>query len=309
MCAVRHWAFTLNNFGDVDVAIISDLSVRADILVCVAARERGEGGTPHIQGHLGFQTPRRLPAVRILLPRAHWTQARSVDHSIEYCRKDGDMIIDIDKRTPGKRTDLSQLVEALESGGLPEAKRVCPEVLIRYPAGAKLLVSLQDCPARDDFRVMCFIGPAGCGKSLAARTYNPYTWTRGDWFDGYNGESTILLDDFLGSHSGLSLSLFLRLADRGALRLPCKGGFIVAKHSLLVITANSPPMCWYPEANVGAIERRTINDLGTLYMHPTPFPTAAVQNTHMPDSVPASGPAQSESHQAGSQDTPTPRTA
>lgn len=278
--AVRHWAFTFNGYGEVDERLVREMSLRPSILVLVCGRERGESGNAHLQGHLGLSAPSRLAAVRLLLPRAHWTPARDVERSIVYCRKGGDMVVDVDKRKPGRRTDIEGLVAALEEGGLPQAKRECPQVLIRYPAGAKLLVSLQDCPDRDDFRVICFIGPAGCGKSRAARTYNPYTWTSGaDWFDGYSGENTILLDDFLGSDSGLSLGLFLRIADRGKLRLPVKGGFIVARHTTLVITANTSPIGWYPKANVGAIARRTYEDMGTTYTHPTPFPMASTEDT------------------------------
>lgn len=273
--AIRHWAFTLNNYGSVDIELLRTLSETDTVQVMVVGREVGESGTPHLQGHIGFSAPRRMSAVRALFAgrNPHLEPARDVEASIRYCRKSGDVAIDIDKRSPGRRTDIERLICALDEGGLMQARQDCPQVLIRYPAGAKLLCSLADCPDRNDFRVLCFIGPAGCGKSMAARTYSPYSWTSGgDWFDGYNGEATILLDDFQGDKSGLTLGLFLRLADRGQLRLPIKGSMVVARHTTLIITSNNAPHTWYPMAHMDAIDRRTWRDLGTTYTHPQEYP-------------------------------------
>jgi len=296
MSSHRSFCFTLNNPDDRDKSAcgpIADLSTVKDF---IAAIERGESGTEHIQGAITFSDPKRFDAVvRFFQGKFHHAPhlevARNVDKAFEYCRKDGNIIVD--KQSPrrqGQRTDLQALREALDKGGLCEAKRVCPTELIKYPYGCKLYMSILSPIDRSNFRVLCFIGPAGTGKSTAAMSYNPYLWSNaGQWFDGYAGEQTILLDDFSGDSNEKSITyhFFCRLADRYPLQLPIKGGFVHACHTTLIITSNTEPESWYIRGDVGAVQRRTRHDIGTCYYtnYPMADPTKCSQSAEAAPSL------------------------
>lgn len=75
------------------------------------------------------------------------------------------------------------------------------------------------------------------------------------FFDGYEGQSTLVLDDFIGGH--VPRNMLLRLLDKYALRLPIKGSSRIAKYSRVFITSNYWPSAWYKDRdNLWAIQRR-----------------------------------------------------
>lgn len=47
--------------------------------------ERGENGTPHIQGFIHYKNAVALSTLKSWNPRIHWEQARSIVNSVKYC--------------------------------------------------------------------------------------------------------------------------------------------------------------------------------------------------------------------------------
>jgi len=70
------------------------------------------------------------------------------------------------------------------------------------------------------------------------------------WWDGYEGETTIILNDFYG---GLPYNKLLDLLDGYQMRLPIKGGFTYANWNKVLITSNKPPEQWYGNLFQGEI--------------------------------------------------------
>jgi hypothetical protein len=66
------------------------------------------------------------------------------------------------------------------------------------------------------------------------------------WFDGYEGEGTLVLDEF---RCQIKCSKMLRILDGHQLRLDTKGGHTHANWTNVVITTNFPPEEWYPGLN------------------------------------------------------------
>lgn len=73
------------------------------------------------------------------------------------------------------------------------------------------------------------------------------------WFDGYDNEKTLLLDDFYGN---IKYSKLLRLLDGYAQRLEIKGGFVYKNWDKIYITSNQPPNEWYTFGYTKALKRR-----------------------------------------------------
>lgn len=79
------------------------------------------------------------------------------------------------------------------------------------------------------------------------------------WFDGYDGQKTLILDDFYG---GIKYSRLLRLLDGHQFRCPIKGSFTYAQWTKVIITSNKPPEEWYSFGLTPALERRLTNIKG-----------------------------------------------
>lgn len=106
-------------------------------------------------------------------------------------------------------------------------------------------------PARDfKTEVRVYYGKSGVGKSRRA-TYeagaNAYRKPRGEWWDGYDGSSNVIIDDFYG---WLAFDELLRCLDRYSHRVPIKGGFVNFAPKLVIITSNVEPREWYSSEKI-----------------------------------------------------------
>lgn len=101
-------------------------------------------------------------------------------------------------------------------------------------------------------------GDTGSGKTRAAYEFDPDLWmvphSDGQlWFDGYVGQSTILIDDFYG---WIKYGFLLRLLDGYKFDLQIKGGFTRKMWKTVIITSNKPPEEWYQQGVTPALRRR-----------------------------------------------------
>ncbi len=86
----RNWCFTWNNYNSVQNKSVAQCLGVFTRLSCeyVFQEERGEKGTPHLQGYIGFKNARSI-SFQELLPKAiHWEKCRSRSDSIAYCSKE-----------------------------------------------------------------------------------------------------------------------------------------------------------------------------------------------------------------------------
>jgi len=63
------------------------------------------------------------------------------------------------------------------------------------------------------------------------------------WFDDYDGEGVLLIDDFYG---WIPYNVMLSITEGYQLRLEVKGTFTYAKWTKIYITSNVAPPFWYP---------------------------------------------------------------
>lgn len=134
MSRAKHWCFTLNNYTQDDIDRIAENASFFEYLVY--GREVGESGTPHLQGFVSFPSRVRLNYCVEKVGQAHFSVARNVDHSIQYCKKDGDFI-EYGERPVGKgsRNDLESFKQAVLSGVLDmkELRLQFSDICARYP--------------------------------------------------------------------------------------------------------------------------------------------------------------------------------
>lgn len=148
--AVRAAVFTWNN---PDTTELPELDAARYV---VWQLERGESGTPHIQGYVEFTKPVKLGGMKKWLPKAHFEERRGTrEQARDYCMKedtrvDGPWERGTFETQQGRRSDLAAAVEAVKRGGIQAAIRDTPEVYIKYARNLHMYAEAIEQPPRDD---------------------------------------------------------------------------------------------------------------------------------------------------------------
>ncbi|AJP36443.1 replication-associated protein [Avon-Heathcote Estuary associated circular virus 18] len=110
-------------------------------------------------------------------------------------------------------------------------------------------------PRNHEVNVIVIQGPTGTGKSKwCLDNYpNAYWKQRSNWWDGYSGHDTVIIDEFYG---WLPFDLLLRVCDRYPLLVESKGGQIQFVAKTIIITSNSVPSSWYRNSYFDSFVRR-----------------------------------------------------
>lgn len=134
MSRAKHWCFTLNNYTQENVDRIIDNTASFDFLIF--GREIGDSGTPHLQGFVSFPNRVRRNVCVDKIGQAHFTVARDINKSIEYCKKDGDYLeFGTRPSNSGTRSDLEGFKEAVRNGcrDMKSLRETFSEVVAKYP--------------------------------------------------------------------------------------------------------------------------------------------------------------------------------
>jgi len=243
--------FTLNNYSSVDVP----RHVFENPKYLIWQAERGANNTPHLQGYVLFNAPKRFSTVKKFLPSAHWEPRNGThEQARDYCSKeethiDGPWTVG-DEPAQGTRTDLLSLKRSVDEGASTlQLWESHFQPMLKYHKGIDRYMELKSQVRTEKSFVVVITGPTGTGKSHQANLFPniyslPHPGTKGGqiWFDGYDRHQTLLIDEFYG---WIPYDLLLRILDRYALKLPIKGGFVNFNPKWIVITSNRPPSEWY----------------------------------------------------------------
>lgn len=252
----KSWVYTLNGYNDDDIAQLNALTVHAHR----CCKEIGDTGNHHLQGSITFVRAYRLSQLKKINGRIHWEQSKTVDAE-NYCTK-GEIIIDVNNRKQGKRTDIEDVKEEIKAGKrMNEIADKRPDIYIKYAKGLQMLKKeLQ--PRITDFvhtDVTVIVGQPGSGKTrkvheLEKDLYNVMEPINGNlWFDGYEGQEAILLDDFYG---WIKYHTLLQILDGYPMQLPVKGATVWKNWRRVYITSNKPFTEWYKRDECDALRRR-----------------------------------------------------
>lgn len=97
----RKWCFTINNYDEKENDTITQLLSDGKYVV---GEEKGEAGTPHLQGYVEYTSARTFASMKKLLPRAHIEKAKgNTKQNYDYCTKEGKFKTNMDFRTPTEK--------------------------------------------------------------------------------------------------------------------------------------------------------------------------------------------------------------
>jgi len=240
----RDWVLTFNNYSEKDYGILIN---SLDSTYFVLGREVGVKGTQHIQGYCHFKRALSLDDLKGDYDnRIHWEIMKgSPSEASTYCKKEGQFDEYGVIPSQGKRNDIKRVKELINEGkGMVE---ICEEVN-SYQAmkcGELILKYQKKKPIVKNVIWIC--GPSGTGKSEMAWNMLPNAYCfgeTGDFWDGYDGEPDVIIDDYrMGT---ISFRLLLRILDPYPCRVPTKGGSRQLAAQNIIITAPNPPEYYIP---------------------------------------------------------------
>lgn len=194
----------------------------------------------HYQGFVIFKRTHRIPSAKRILcggDGVHLEPRRGTrQQAVDYCRKDGDVV------EWGEFEPLTH--DQLFKQDLNFLKENYPAFFCRYYKGLALLKSTNTVKWRN-VEVHIIWGEPGTFKTRQVMEMDdvykldpPYTW-----WDGYFGESILLIDDY--KKGAINRGMLLNICDGYKLRLETKGGHVWAAWTKVYITSNYDPKDWY----------------------------------------------------------------
>lgn len=218
----RLWCFTNFNL-DFDYKSIFDNKKNHILYIAYGDEICPETKRPHHQGWIYFASDKESKkVVGKLLGNANCRPCNgSIQHQEDYCSKEKGHYTELgicpDKQ--GARTDLEAVRNEIING-LISVDDIALERPSLYHQYGRTLTKLEDIALRKKWRNwmtegIWYYGETGCGKSEKAfENYNPlthYKYTE-EWWDGYTGQETLIIDELRGDT--IRFRELLALADK-----------------------------------------------------------------------------------------------
>lgn len=228
-----------------------------------------ETGKYHLQGYLEINKNQRMTGMKKLLFKStRWAIAKgTADENITYCTKSKDddgkivraegcepiMFGTPGKSSQGKRNDLNEIKSMIDSGAQNrELWDAHFGTMARCFRGMSEYKKVSRKTNRGQPTITVLWGQSGTGKSVGARAMahpddDDVFWltqpnSNRVWWDGYDGQKTVVIDEFYG---WIPYSQLLRMLDYGPMRVETKGGSEPLCATNFIFTSNTPPQDWY----------------------------------------------------------------
>lgn len=260
----RSWTFTLNNWKTEDETTLKELATR---YIIYGKEVAPETGTPHIQGYFVFDNSKKLSQLKAQLgSRYHFEVAKgTAEQNRVYCSKDGDIYeagtIPLTPKQCGEN-EKARWETAWQLAKEGRIEEIDPSIRLRYLRTLRMVKPLYgSVPVTTDGLLTheWICGRSGIGKSKRARDENPgaYIKDKDKWWDGYNGESAVIVDDI--DKYDVKMSYNLKMwGDRYPFQAETKGGMSLIRPSKVVITSqyHYRDIWSNDEITLDALERR-----------------------------------------------------
>jgi len=235
-------------------------------------------GRAHYQCYLQLKRKSKHTAFRKLLSLPadayHAEIARGTpEEGRKYCSKEAtrapgaEPVILGELSTQGQRNDLALVATAIKAGASKrQIAELYPTTYMRYHRGIGSLLDVTDKQRDRSYpnTVWLIEGDAGSGKTTKAinelesrfgdRWYKKDATTK--WWDGYDGQPGVLIDDFNGAWP---IEYLLAVLHEHPERVETKGSHSNLKAKFIIITSNKHYAEWYLTADLkhkSALARR-----------------------------------------------------
>jgi len=281
----KHWAgCTLNNPTEEDAALIVKMRELCDYYVF--GKETGTNGTEHLQFMVCFKAQKTFVTVKKLLPKAHWevkSKFSTMKDASDYCKK-GEQSHDewnelkqagphfglnadvseygtlpLDQQKAGLKVIADNYADTLEKAKVGNIADISAEHQIRYYGTIKKIAAdnkkmPENLHWEEGEQPNFWIwGPTRTGKSHKARAmlgdrFYPKIASN-KWWDKYNGEEGVLIEDIDTSHQyqGYNLKIW---ADKYAFPVEIKNGADWIRPKVIIVTSNYSIKQVFPDPSI-----------------------------------------------------------
>lgn len=264
----RNLCFTLNNYTEDELHHIEC----APHKYLIIGKEVGESGTPHLQGYIELEKRMRLRAVKKLLgPRTHFEARKgTAQQAADYCKKDKNYTESGTISQQGKRNDIEHYIVCIKAD--PKKRKLeimeeFPAVYSKYPKFCNEYRLLKQ-----DWKILDYeetpnlwvYGPVGTGKSRPFQELGDQVYRKmpNKWWDGYDGEHTVLIEDLEPAHRVLGYHIKI-WGDRYPFIAEMKGYAHRIRPPRIVITSNfHPNEIWEGEVLNAVLRRFKVKEVG-----------------------------------------------
>lgn len=207
----------------------------------------------HLQGFVVFKKKVRFGTVKTLFPTAHIEKCRGTQQqNITYCSKSeskirGPFTVGT-LETPGKSKPLQEACKMIVEGKtMREIAVEYPTVFVVHSRGLRMLQQqiLEEPASWRVIEVIWYWGKTNVGKTRTCYEQDPKLYKvkdKGQWWDGYIDQTTILFDEFYGE---IPMKNMLNWLDGYPIDLEVKGGYTSARWTKVFITSNTDPHNMY----------------------------------------------------------------
>ena len=304
----RHYVFTLYGYADQTIQDLLALATPPDATtqaLCrfIAFQQEVCPRTQrdHLQGYIElYNAMSRRALSRIIPGRPHLEYRRGTSlQAYNYTKKTATRKPGTNPYEAGTRARVNaqhvNAVAAIVSGAsLTSIAHSHPTEFVRHFRGLNALRDQLVEKRRWPMDVHIYYGPTGTGKTFMANNNFPDTYTvpwpekGGWWWPGYDGQHTVILDEF--AHQ-ITRTRLMCLLDRTACTVQYKGGNRQFTSKVLVITTNLDPLTeWFPKIKRNAPELleplyRRFRDFAKIYRFERPMPRDPETQRPMPRMV------------------------
>ncbi len=241
----RGWCYTINNPDEQDGLAIEFMCANGHAKYAIYGRETGYEGTEHFQGYIQFGTVKSFKQVKRFMPRAHWEKARGSPYAnYMYCSKDGDIqewgTRPVSNKENGQK-EKDRWLSIWEKAKNGDIELIEPQVKVQYYGSLRAISKDYMRKAADAVREtgVWIWGKTGVGKSRKAREDYPNAYLKmcNKWWDGYQGEDTVIMDD-VDPDNAVWLCYYLKIwCDRYSFLAEIKGGAMQIRPKWFVVTS------------------------------------------------------------------------
>ena len=270
----KNWCLTINNYSEKDWPWNGEEAEELFEYAIVGREKAPTTGTPHMQCYVVFKKRKLFTAVKKLFPNAHISQAKGTPaQNYAYCSKEGDFEeIGTIPRTPqdqGGDANRKRYVDAYEAATEGRLDEIPRDLLTKHYQTYKKIKMDHMIAQPDAGRTtgIWIYGETGSGKSRYARENYPdyYLKAANKWWDGYQEEENVIIEDLDPCHSVLGHHLKL-WTDRHDFIAETKGASIRIRPKNVVITSQYSIDKVFPELETQAALRRRCK---VIHMTPT----------------------------------------
>lgn len=254
----RPWCFTINNYTQQNLNNLDKLYDIGKCTYLVYGFEKAPTtGTPHLQCYIEFKNAaipiKKSSSWKKMFPTAHWERRRgTAQEASAYCKKDEDWREFGTLSKQGERTDFQRMFARIKTGAsdLDLIEEFGNTAFRSLNAISKVRLLSQ--PKRTwPMEVRIYYGLPGTGKSRAVfdefKLDEIFVKPKSKWWDGYEGQKVVVIDDFDPIHMDWSFDYMLTLLDRYPMSLEYKGGFVNMSSKIIIFTTNFLPWEWFPD--------------------------------------------------------------